>query len=69
MPTRKKLQPSEFEGKGLFRTGVQGIANAWEKLRVERRTGQDTSNPAGVDLDAEPNDYGTGGLRSTKDTL
>jgi hypothetical protein len=50
-----KLKASEFEGTGVLRTGVFGLARAWEKLRTIYRTGT-TDQP-----DAIPDDWGTGG--------
>lgn len=52
---------SEFEKRGPRKFGGFGIVRAWEKLRLIVRTGQDPEIEEAVDLDADPNDWGTGG--------
>lgn len=69
MPVGKKLGPSEFEKSGVKPAGVFGLRNAWEAVRMVFRTGQDTSQPDTVDLEAAPDDWGTGGLRSVHDKI
>lgn len=64
---KKKLPPSEMEASGPKPFGGFGIARAWEKLRLTVRTGQNPDSPD--DLNAEPDDWGTGGLRSPHDKL
>jgi len=65
--TRKAIGPSEFEGEGVKPFGGFGLARAWEKLRFIVRTGE---SPEGKpDLDAPPNDWGSGGLRDVNDKI
>ena len=61
------LRASEFEGRGTWPSGVFSGVPAREKVRIAYRTGQD---PGGlVVLDAEPDDWGTGGLRQMTDII
>lgn len=61
------LGPSEFEGTGPWPFGGLGATRAQDKVRIAYRTGQD---PDGVvNLLASPEDWGTGGLRSTIDLI
>ena len=61
------MRPSEFEGSGPWPFGGYGADRAQDKVRIAYRTGQD---PDGlVVLNASPDDWGTGGLRSTVDLV
>jgi len=61
-----KLKASEFEGDGVKRSGVFGLANAWEKLRFTMRTEQDPNSPA-ADPDATPDKFEHGGVEADTD--
>jgi hypothetical protein len=64
-----KLRPSEFEGEGPNRNGIISRPMTWafEKLRYVYRTGQ-TEEPA-PDPNAEPNDWGAGGVHDPSQRL
>jgi hypothetical protein len=59
-------KPSEFENRGPWPFGGFGLAKAWEKLRYAMRTGQSPDIPGASDLNAPPDDFGTGGLKENK---
>lgn len=65
-----KLPPSEFEGTGPERVGVYNhghILEAWEKLRIAYRGGQNADQGA-IDFDKD-DDWGSGGVTDPKQVI
>lgn len=60
---RKINKPSEFERRGPRKFGAFGIMRAWEKMRLVYRTGQAEEPLEAANLDATPDDWGTGGAK------
>jgi len=54
------LGPSPHEGRGVHKSGVYGRSKVRDRLRIIYRTGQD---PDTADLNAEPDDWGNGGVQ------
>ena len=58
---RKRPAASQLEKTGVRKFGGIGLETAQEKALYMKRTGKDPVQ--GADLDAEPDDWNTGGLR------